>query len=234
MFLAAALGLGHADCERLGDGMFGQPVNTLSSLAFLLAGVWILLRARRAPGRRVELAVYGIAVALNSAGGVLFHGPQWPGSRWIHDTSILSVLLLILVFDIARRVGRPTRWTVTVFLISLVGLGTVFALLPSAAYVLYAVLGVGVGVEELLEYRHELPALRVGGLTARRAARIGALAALAIGATAFFVGRTGAPWCHPGSAFQWHAVWHVLSALVMALYAHGSIEPHPAERVRSA
>lgn len=55
--------------------------------------------------------------------------------------------------------------------------------------------------------------------------------ALLLGATAFWVGRGGAPLCNPASSFQWHAVWHVLAALGMALYAYGAIEPHPAPSV---
>jgi hypothetical protein len=99
---------------------------------------------------------------------------------------------------------------------------------------LFALAGVGAVGGELLEYRHELPALRREGLTARRAARLGVAVALLLGGTAFWVGRGGAPLCNPESAFQWHALWHFLSALAMALYAYGAIEPHPAAVSRSA
>jgi hypothetical protein len=53
------------------------------------------------------------------------------------------------------------------------------------------------------------------------------LAVLALASAAFLVGRTDAWFCNPDSTFQWHAVWHVLSAAAMALYAYGAIEPHP-------
>jgi hypothetical protein len=38
------------------------------------------------------------------------------------------------------------------------------------------------------------------------------------------LGTSGSPLCHPASAFQWHAVWHVLQALGMAGYAYAALE----------
>jgi hypothetical protein len=54
---------------------------------------------------------------------------------------------------------------------------------------------------------------------------VGAAAAFALGATAFFVGRTGGPLCDPSSPMQWHAIWHAAAAAAMALYAVGRIAP---------
>jgi hypothetical protein len=224
----AASGLASSDCERLGAGALAQPVNTWSSLAFLVAGAWILVLASRARERRAELVVFGVAVASNAIGGLLFHGVQTVGAKWVHDTCIVSVLLFIVVFDVARVFDRPTRWTMGVFAGALVALGLLLEVAPGATNALFGVLGVAAGGFELLEYRHEVPALRREGLTARRLARLSVVAVLAIAATAFFVGRTGGAFCNAASAFQWHAVWHVLSAAAMALYAYGAIEPHPA------
>ncbi len=231
------LALAGGDCERRVAGLFGQPTNALSSLAFLAVGLWIVRRGRRAAGHRSELTVFGLAVAANAVGGLLFHGPEWPGARWVHDASILSVLLFIVVFDLARLLGRAASWTVGAYAVSLLALGLVLALAPGATYATFAALSVTAGAMEVAEYRRELPVVRAEGLTARRLARLGVLVALALAATAFFVGRSGAPLCNPLSAFQWHAVWHVLAAMAMGLYAYGAIEPHPvgarADRARA-
>ena len=48
-------------------------IRRLTAYLCLLAGLWIVSRARRSPDRRVELAVFGLAVASNAVGGVLFH-----------------------------------------------------------------------------------------------------------------------------------------------------------------
>lgn len=214
-----------ADCERIGSGVFAQPANTLSGVAFLLAGAWIVVRSRRSPGKRVELAVFGLAVAANAVGGLLYHGIGTDAARWVHDEAILAVLAFVAVFAVARFRGWPTAGTVTTFVASLAGLGLLLALVPASSSAMYAVLGVGAGAWELGEYRHELPAMRAEGLTPRRAARLGVAAVALLAATAFFVGRTGAALCRPESVFQWHAVWHVLAAAAMALYAYAAIEP---------
>ena len=219
------LGLVGADCERMGGGVLAQPVNAWSSLAFLVAGAWIGSRVRRHADRRVELVVFGAAVASNALGGLLFHGGPGATERWVHDLSILSVLLFIVTFDVARLREHGPAWTLRGFIGSLAVLGGLMAIAPDVTYGFYGVLGVAAGGFELLEYRHELPRIRAEGLSARRLARLGVLVVLGLAATAFFVGRTGGPLCHPESAFQWHALWHVLAAIAMGLYAFAAVEP---------
>ena len=38
--------IGASDCERLGTGLIAQPFNTWTSIAYLLAGGWIIARRR--------------------------------------------------------------------------------------------------------------------------------------------------------------------------------------------
>lgn len=166
-----------------------------------------------------------MAVAANAAGGLLFHGWQSAGARWVHDVAILSVLVFIAAFGAARRWEHGTGWTVRAFALALAVLGAVLALAPTATYGMYAFVGAVAGLGEILEIHRELPALRERGITAERWALVGAAAALTLGATAFFVGRTGGALCDPASPMQWHAVWHVAAAAAMALYAVGRIAP---------
>jgi hypothetical protein len=228
------LDLAAADCERLGGGVLAQPVNTLSGLAYLLVGVWILWLAGRSPGRRIELTVFGLAVALNAVGGLAFHGIQWWGARWVHDVSILAVLGFVVAFGAARILGRSTAWLLRAFVAGLAILGALIAAFPGTVQALSGLLAVAAGATEVVEYRHEVPALRREGVTARRLARLSVLAVLALASAAFLVGRTDAWLCRPDSTFQWHAVWHLLSAAAMALYAYGAIEPHAEHVGRSA
>jgi len=226
MGLGPILALAGPDCEGIGSGAFAQPANTLSSTAFLLAGLCILARSRRISGRRIELAVFGLAVAGNAVGGLLYHGIRSEVATWVHDEAILAVLVFAVVFALARFRGWPTPATVAAFVATLAGSGALIALVPASSYAMFAALGVGAGAWEMGEYRHELPAIRAQGLSPRRAARLGVAAVAVLAATAFSLGRTGAELCRPESAFQWHAVWHVLAAVAMALYAYAAIEPH--------
>jgi hypothetical protein len=98
--------LGGSDCERLRPGLVAQPVNTVTSLGYALAGGIVLATARGRGGRptRAELAYSGL-LGLVGLGSVAFHGPQPPGARLMHDAPI-PVLLLAAVATPAARVRR--------------------------------------------------------------------------------------------------------------------------------
>lgn len=224
--MLALLGSASADCERIGSGLLEQPVNAWSSLAFLIAGLGVAVQAARAPTRRVELGVFAAAIAANAVGGVLYHGLDWPAARWVHDVAIMAVLVFIAAFALSELRQWPSM--LGAYGVGVVAVGAFLAAVPRATDVLSAALALAIGIWEIAEYRRELPLVRAEGLTARRVARLAVLVALALGASAFLVGRAGAPLCNPTSVVQWHAAWHALASVAMALYAYGAIQTHPA------
>jgi hypothetical protein len=92
------LALGASDCEALRDGWLGQPVNTLSSVAYVVAGAYVLWRG----GPRVP----ALALAAVGFGSVLYHGPMTPGAGLAHDGSIVVFAATI---PLAWR-RRSVRW----------------------------------------------------------------------------------------------------------------------------
>lgn len=92
------LALGASDCEALRDGWLGQPVNTLSSLAYVVAGAYVL---RRSGPRASALALTAVG-----AGSVLYHGPMTAGAGVAHDGSIV---VLAVTIPLAWR-RRSLRW----------------------------------------------------------------------------------------------------------------------------
>jgi hypothetical protein len=171
------------------------------------------------------MLIFATAIAANAVGGVLYHGVGTEFGRAVHDVAIVAMLLFIATFGLARYRDRP--WAAGPFLTAVAAVVVLLAVLPGAAYTVFALLGLAIGWWELGEYRQELSALRREPLTLRRLARSAVLLALLLAATAFFVGRTGAPLCRPESTMQWHAIWHALAAVAMALYAYSAIEEHP-------
>ena len=79
----ALLALGGSDCEALHGGVLGQPVNALSSLAYVVAAGFVLRRGGP-PAMAVALALVGV-------GSVLYHGPMTPGAELVHDASLIAV-----------------------------------------------------------------------------------------------------------------------------------------------
>lgn len=202
--------LGATDCEAFRSGLFAQPVNTVSSLAFLAVGGAIIAWGLRQPrGHRMLPAIYGAAVAANFVGGVLYHGPAWSGSAWFHDLAIVAPLLFIVLFDVAAL--RPTR---TLHLLGVGALvlalaGMILAGLPQSANAISAVLAALVLGLELAaapeRYTHR---------KARQAYAV-VIGALLVGVLANVLGRTGGPLCRGQSPLQGHALWHLCTAIAM-------------------
>ena len=106
------MALGAGDCERLHDGLIAQPVNTVSALAYVAVGAWLVGRGLRSgaagrpsPGRPATVA-FGVAVAAAGLGSVDYHGPGSPAARFLHDGGLYAVVGLVAWHEVARRVGR--------------------------------------------------------------------------------------------------------------------------------
>lgn len=110
------------DCEAIGADLLGQPVNALSSLALVVAGLVVLGRDRWV----------AIALAATGVGSFLFHGPLAPGGEWIHD---VTLAWLILVVGLGSR-----GWERQFGAAGLAIVASVFYLVPSLAEPLTAIL----------------------------------------------------------------------------------------------
>jgi hypothetical protein len=218
--------VGGSDCEHIGRGLLGQPANTLSSLAYVLAGAMLLWRALRGrPGARLAPAVYASAVIGIGVGSTAFHGamPEW--GRFAHDLSIAAVLAFVIGYDVAfaRRAALSTGLAVSGALAG--SCAVVLALWPDAGNALDVVLVAGAAASELAATRSPGGSTTVDGRV-----WIVAVGVLAIGALLNALGRTDALLCEPDSPVQLHAVWHVLTAFVLWLYGTAVLGPREQAR----
>lgn len=215
----AALG----DCEALVSSALGawQPANTLSSLAFIAAGVWVLRRTRPATldERRFAAALAAALVAVG-VGSAAFHGLGTSTARWAHDVSILALLLVVLArgASVLRGDARPLDLVPA----ALAVVAAVVVLAPAASVPLSAVVAaVAVAVETAVALRSRRPG-RLGSGRYRLA-----VGALVVGAVVDVLSRTGAPWCQPASLLQGHAAWHVAAAAAGAAWGAAVLRPSP-------
>lgn len=205
-------------CEVVADGLLAEPVSAWTSLAFVVAGALILLRARRdavhgTPGhagpasdvRRV--LTYAGLVAAVGVGSVVQHGPDPAWSDVAHDLPLLATLAFVGADAAADLTGRPRGWWWS---------------LPTAALLTLVVVAPRAG---------DLAQVGVAAVAAvltvlRGAARPGlrrhigpAIALLALGGTIGTPSRAGWPWCDPMSLLQGHAVWHMLASAALVVLA---------------
>ncbi|MGH2778266.1 MAG: ceramidase domain-containing protein [Actinomycetota bacterium] len=94
--------MGASDCEGIGQGLLAQPVNTLSSIAFVLAGVWIVYRALGSSIGRARMVLFGMAVASVGVGSILYHGPQPGEAQLVHDGTIAIVVAGVAALELMR------------------------------------------------------------------------------------------------------------------------------------
>lgn len=212
------------DCEALvGGALAWQPANTVSSVAFVLAGIWL---ARQAAGgstaqRRFGLVV-GSALVAVGVGSVVFHGPGTAAARWVHDVGIAALLLVVLANGVAELRGDERAMVLAPIGLAVVAAALVFA--PTASVSLSAALaGLVVATEVLVAVRGRAP-----GRTASTAYRL-AVGLLAAGAVVNVLSRTDGAWCRPESLWQGHAVWHLAAAVAVAAWG-AAVLRHPPHR----
>lgn len=220
--------MGTSDCERIGDGLLGQPVNTFTNLAYIAVGAMLLRRAL--VSRSPALVVYATTVVAVGIGSAAFHGPMPSWGRFAHDFSIAAVLAFVIAYDVARVRGAGVQSALAGFAVLLGACAIVLATLPDASNALDAVLVVGAVIAEVAVARSPRRLASLRGLVRAPAVWILGGMVLAIGAALNALGRTDAPLCDPDSLVQLHGAWHVLTAALLWVYGAGVLEPREQAR----
>ena len=216
--------IGATDCEEIGDGVFAQPFNTWTSLAYVIVGGWVMVQVIRSrPQQRFGPIVFGVTLILVGLGSVLFHGsmPSW--ARTAHDLPIAAAALFIVLYDLAViRPGLRTVLIVAFFGVS-AALWPLFELVPDAAAPVTVVFFIAAVVMEIIVFRLDLKAGPISQTRLILYAVLGGLILLA--GTSYLLGRTDAPLCDPQAFIQLHGVWHIASALAFGVFAETAFAP---------
>ncbi|HET6734963.1 hypothetical protein [Mycobacterium sp.] len=102
-------GFGHTDCERIVGGELAQPVLAVTSLAYVVAGVAVLLWAVRV---RAPLAgAAGVALVAVGGGSFAYHGPQPSWAELAHDLPIVALgVVCVAGLVLSWRRKRLSVW----------------------------------------------------------------------------------------------------------------------------
>jgi hypothetical protein len=93
-------------CERLAPGLFGEPANALSNLAFF-AAAWLLTReARRDGAWRPDITLLVALIVVVGIGSTVFHTVATTWAQWL---DLVPILLFQLAF-LAIYARRELRW----------------------------------------------------------------------------------------------------------------------------
>jgi hypothetical protein len=213
--------IGETDCELLGGGDLAQPVNAITSLAYVAVGLIIAVLALRRRGPQWESLLFSVLLATVGLGSVAFHGPQPDGARLMHDLPIMLTAVFMLVHDVRVVWPGTPRSVLPVATIAATALAAASA---GAGVAATGVVLIAVAVVEVVIYRRRL---RPRSLPQRRA-DMAIVVVVAAGAASWLLGRTDSPACDPDSVFQLHGLWHGLSAVAFGVWwwlALGSTAP---------
>jgi hypothetical protein len=203
-------------CERLGPGLWAEPLNALTNLAFILAGLLLVVALRRAePELRRDPAILGLTGLLFviGLGSGLFHtfATAW---AVLADVIPIALFILLYMYLALRRLVALPLWgcglgVATVLLLTVVmPLGFGFSV-STYGVALLAMLGVG----GFLHFARRHPA----------GPRI--LAAAGLFAVSLAFRTADLPLCATlpsGTHFLWHILnAAVLYSLVRTMMRHG-------------
>lgn len=121
-------------CERLGPGLWAEPLNALTNLAFLLAAGVVMARfGRPAPPLGVTLAVILAAIGVGSG---LFHTFANTATALL-DVGAIAAFVLVYIYAVNRHVlswTRPNALLVVAGALPFIAVGgALFARLPGFA-----------------------------------------------------------------------------------------------------
>jgi hypothetical protein len=182
-----------ADCELIGAGFLGQPINALTTLGFVVAGIIVIGSSR-------DVRWIGIGLIATGIGSFLFHGPMPPGDEWAHDATLAWLVTMVAAWG--------TRWEGSSRLPSLLVIGAVVAVVPVIADPLAVALTL-LALFSILRFD-------------RSPATLAPLLLLGVVAVLGRLGATGGPLCVPESLFQPHGVWHLGAASAVVWWALGA------------
>lgn len=222
---AIAAEFGASDCETIREDVLAQPANTISSAAYVVVGLLLVLRALRHRGEDAwPQAAYGLALGGVGIGSIAFHGPRPSTAQLLHDGMIVAAFAVITAHALGTLLHWPPTWRVaSAGLVTAIDAVLLEVWRPVGLGLAGLVAIVGVVVEVDLHRRgRRQTAVRELGLLGV------ALGLLAVAVAANLLGRTGGPLCRPESLLQGHAIWHTLTAGAFGLY--GVVVFSPPER----
>jgi len=207
-WLGADVDRGASFCEAAA-GRVRQPVNTLSNLGFVVAGLAIAREAWRLPA--VGTA-YACLVVLLGPASMTMHATESALGGHLDMLSMYLVASFAVAYAAMRVWRRDRGFMAVVFAASLVGCEAVQAAGGEVPVVMHAG-NLAFGLLLLAALLLERHLVRRGDSAPDRRWILAAAGILLLAFAVWSTAKDGSPLCWPGSVYQGHAVWHLLGAV---------------------
>ena len=110
---AAIIGEASRWCERVGDGPFREPINTLTNLGFMIVGLFILYKLSNETsfnnfsGLNTISVLYGVCVVWLGPGSMLMHGTNTEWGGWADNLSMVMYIIIPWLYNCYKM----SNWT---------------------------------------------------------------------------------------------------------------------------
>jgi hypothetical protein len=221
-------------CEAFRAGGIVQPLSSYSNLFYILAGLLILATRDLPAGdrrdnlmtrRRGYITGFGWAVIVLGATSLFYHVSLTNIGRWLDYMGMYAFTGYALAYSVARLRRWNDRTFVVGFGLLLAALGGLWFAAPAIGRALLGALIFGlVAAEAIVHWIRRPMQIRTRWL----------FASLGCFLLAYWINmfdESGAL-CVPASPWQWHAVWHLLTAVsTVLLYVYFRTEGEETRRV---
>jgi hypothetical protein len=209
-------------CEAFQPGGIVQPLSSYSNFFYILAGL-IILASLNPPARDMKnnrmarepayATGFGLAIVAIGVSSLFFHVSLTQFGRWLDYMGMYAFTGFALIYSLTRLFGWKGRTFSILYVILLAAFGALWVAVPEARRTLLGGL-----IAAILAVEGTAFWFRTGVKTTPQYF-LAALACLLV-AYAVNVADEGAL-CNPSSPWQWHAVWHLLTAVSAVLvYLH--------------
>jgi hypothetical protein len=207
-WLGADVDRGAEFCEAAA-GRVRQPVNTLSNLGFVVAGLAIAREAWRLP---TVGTAYACLVVLLGPASMAMHATESSLGGHLDLLSMYLVASFAASYAAMRVWRRGPAFMAAVFAASVAGCLLVAAAGGEVPVVMHAGnLAFGALLLSALVLERRL--LRGGETTLDRRWILAAVGALGLAFAVWNTAKDGSALCWPGSVYQGHGIWHLLCAV---------------------
>ena len=119
-------------CERLSDGLFREPVNTLSNIGFMVVGLyifWVLCNDKKNStnpfiGINKISILYASVVIYLGPGSMLMHGTNTEWGAWADNLSMIMYIILPWLFNIYSM----SKWSINQFLNTYISIVVIYSI----------------------------------------------------------------------------------------------------------
>lgn len=207
-------------CERLAPGLWGEPINALTNLAFLVAGASLIWMLARQPGRApVRIWILPVMTAVVGLCSLAFHTFATEFTGLLDTMSIGAFILIATVVTVHQIWTVPWRWAWLAapgFIAFTLGFAAALAQIGGVRTVLGGYLSafiVLIGFGLAIRWTAPVEVRRFGNLL---------LWTAALFAVSLTVRTLDSPLC-AGLPIGTHFLWHCLNATVLFLVSYAVI-----------